>query len=321
MTTPVPDLPYTEVGTDLFNFQGRNYILTVDYFSRFIEVDELSSTTTGSVIEKLKSQFGRHGIPSTLRSDCGTQYTSQQFSDFCKSYGINHKTSNPHFQSSNGEAERAVQTVKGLWRKNEDKYLALLDYRTTPLDGINLSPAQLLMGRRPRNKLPAPRSLLAPAYNSQDIRQRMKVEKVRQKFYHDKPTTRELSAFRPGDQVRMAPLPGTREWKPAVVVGHHASPRSYLVQSEGNIYRRNRRHLHRSTQRANDGPPTLSEATHLPEDQQPTMPEDQEPTMPEYQEPTLDHPSDTACSEAAPSGMGYRTRSGREVRQPRRLDL
>ena len=56
----------------------------------------------------------------------------------------------PHhhnYPKANGEVERAVQTVKKLWRKNDDKHLALLDYRTTPLPDIDLSPAQLLMGR------------------------------------------------------------------------------------------------------------------------------------------------------------------------------
>ena len=41
--TPVPDLPYNKVGTDIFDFQGRNYLMTIDYFSQFIEVDELKS--------------------------------------------------------------------------------------------------------------------------------------------------------------------------------------------------------------------------------------------------------------------------------------
>ena len=38
----------------------------------------------------------------------------------------------PHHLKANGEVERAVHTVKKLWRKNDDKHLALLDHRTTP---------------------------------------------------------------------------------------------------------------------------------------------------------------------------------------------
>lgn len=48
-------------------------------------------------------------------------------------YGIQHEMSSPHFQSSSGEAERAVQTIRNLWKKADDKQLVLLDYRTTSL--------------------------------------------------------------------------------------------------------------------------------------------------------------------------------------------
>ncbi|XP_031569327.1 uncharacterized protein K02A2.6-like [Actinia tenebrosa] len=166
-----PDLPFSEVGTDLFEYDHRTYLLPVDYYSKYIEVDLLQNTTSRSVIEALKSQFKRHGIPTVLRSDCGSQYMSAEFSRFCKEYGIIHKPSSPHFQSSNGEAERAVQTVKQLWKKATDKHLALLDYRTTPLEGLSLSPAQLLMGRRPRNVLPPTSAILRPtSYSSQEVR-------------------------------------------------------------------------------------------------------------------------------------------------------
>ena len=45
--------------------------------------------------------------------------------------------------------------------------MALLDYRTTPLPDIGLSPTQLLMGRRLRNKLAMMEGLLQPASNNQ----------------------------------------------------------------------------------------------------------------------------------------------------------
>ncbi|XP_048237107.1 uncharacterized protein K02A2.6-like [Haliotis rufescens] len=160
MPTPPPDLPYQEVGCDLFDFQNRKYLVLVDYFSRYIDTVELNSLTTSATINAMEAILSSHGIPSKLRSDNGPQFDSREFKDFCKSYGIQHVTSSPHFQSSNGEAEGAVQTEKKLWKKSEDKHLALLDYRTTPLEGFNLSPAQLLMSRRPRNTLRAAQELL-----------------------------------------------------------------------------------------------------------------------------------------------------------------
>lgn len=305
--TETPDLPFLEVGTDLFEFECKNYLLTVDYYSRFIEVDKLKDIQSKTVIEALKSQFSRHGIPEILRSDCGLQYMSAEFANFCKDYGIIHKQSSPYFPSSNGEAERAIQTVKGLWKKTTDKHLALLDYRTTPLDGINLSPAQLLMGRRPRNTLPSARALLVPkSYNRQDVKRHFNLEKAKQKYYHDKTTTKELSQLQPGEQVRMAPLPGTKRWLPATVIQHHSAPRSYVVKSRGRQYRRNRRHLRTSTEAANAG--ASSESEDLFENNLTSSEETPQP-----------QPSTRPGLEGQTNS--YVTRSGRTVKPSTRLNL
>uniref|UniRef100_A0A2C9LD80 Integrase catalytic domain-containing protein n=1 Tax=Biomphalaria glabrata TaxID=6526 RepID=A0A2C9LD80_BIOGL len=98
MPTKTPDLPYSMVGCDLFNFDGKKYVLLVDYFSKFIDVKELSHKTTSDIIEAMKSIFACHGIPRKLRSDCGPQFASREFLNFSKSYGIEHEMSSPHFQ-------------------------------------------------------------------------------------------------------------------------------------------------------------------------------------------------------------------------------
>ena len=101
--------------------------------------------TSGNIICHLKSQSARFGIPDELISDNEPHYASSAFTDFRKSYGFVCTTASPHFPQANGEAERAVQTIKNLLKKAQDPYKALLNYRHTPLDGINLLPAQLLM--------------------------------------------------------------------------------------------------------------------------------------------------------------------------------
>ena len=250
----IPDLPWSEVGSDIFDWKGVSYLLTVDYYSKFIEVDKLSDQSSNTTIEVLKTQFSRHGIPVILRSDNGPQFTSGEFDKFCKDYQIQHKTSSPHFPQSNGEAERAVQTVKKMWRKCSDKHLALLDYRTTPLPSCDLSPAQLLMGRRPRNKLPASKKLLQPKpYNTEEVKKRFAKAKANQQHYYNTHAGEDLPSLKPGDPVRMSPFGGSNKWLPATVVDLH-SPRSYVVEHNGRKYRRNRQHLRLATYKANNDP-------------------------------------------------------------------
>ena len=54
--------PWVKVGIDLFELDGRQYLVTVDYFSSFIELDCLTSTTAKDVIMKLQVHFARYGI-------------------------------------------------------------------------------------------------------------------------------------------------------------------------------------------------------------------------------------------------------------------
>ena len=84
--TPLPGRPWQKVGTDLFEWKKNDYLLVVDYYSKFIEVAKLSSTTATHVISHLKSIFARHGIPATVMSDNGPQYSAMAFQTFAKEY-------------------------------------------------------------------------------------------------------------------------------------------------------------------------------------------------------------------------------------------
>ena len=142
MSTPLPEYPWQIVGTDLFEVKNEHYLQVVDYFSHYLEVIKLASTTSTSVIKALQAIFSRHGIPETVRSDA-----SQEFTQFAKSYGFSHTMSSARYPQSNGQAERMVQTVKRMLRQSKDPHMALLSYRATPMPWCSLSPAELLMGR------------------------------------------------------------------------------------------------------------------------------------------------------------------------------
>nr|XP_039261331.1 uncharacterized protein K02A2.6-like [Styela clava] len=156
-----PDRPWKKIATDLFELKGSKYLLPVDYFSRWIEIALLQDTTSLTVINHLKSIFAKYGIPEVIISDNGPQYAPGEFSKFAEEYGFCHITSSPRYAHCNGEAERAVHTIKNLLKRTKDPYMALLNYRSTALKN-GYSPSELLMGRKLRTKLPVYSSELIP---------------------------------------------------------------------------------------------------------------------------------------------------------------
>ena len=133
MPSQLPEHPWQKIATDLFEQRKVNYLLVVDCYSRYIEVAKLTSTTAASVISHLKSILSRHGIPETVMSDNGPQYSASVFTSFAEEYGFKRITSSLKYPQANGAAERAVKTVKQLLEKNSDPYLSMLAYRSTPL--------------------------------------------------------------------------------------------------------------------------------------------------------------------------------------------
>ena len=121
ITTNFPKLPWQRVGTELFEYKGTQYVLVIDYFSHYIEIAKLSSTSSDAIITHLKAMFARHGILQYVVSDNGPQYSSEIFSKFAKAYGFIHITSSPKYPQSNGEVKRAVRTIKSLLKKADDK--------------------------------------------------------------------------------------------------------------------------------------------------------------------------------------------------------
>ena len=149
----IPQRHWEKIGCDIFTFNNRDYLCTVDYVSDYFEIDELHKAKTGAaVIGKLKKRFATHGIPDTFHSDNGPPFNSHEFSAFAAIYEFEHVTSSPEYPQSNGKVENAVKTSKNLMKKaattNSDFQLALLDWRNTPTEGMKSSPAQRMFGRR-----------------------------------------------------------------------------------------------------------------------------------------------------------------------------
>ena len=251
LTTPLPNHPWERVAADLFQLNGSTYLLVVDYFSRYPEVIQLTSTTSKSVISSLKSIFSRHGIPSVLMSDNGPQFDSSDMKEFANTYGFNHITSSPHYPQSNGLVERTVKTIKALLRHTNDPCLALLSYRSTPLPWCNFSPSELSMGRKVKTDIPQTANHFTPQWHFlPDFQRKENKFKEKQKKNYDRRHRVKPADTLPDDSLVWVTTGNNQT--PGRVVSNAGTPRSYLVTTPSGLVRRNRQHLNQRLSRTDD---------------------------------------------------------------------
>ncbi len=143
---------------------------------------------------------------------------------------------------SNGEAERMVQTMKGMMRNASDPHLAVLSYRATPMPWCGLSPSELLMGRRLRTTVPQTMKLLAPTwpYIPQFKKDNLECKKKQKENFDNSHRVRVQPEIPRGSEVVITtdnqPVGGR-------VVQAAETPRSYIVETPSGEVRRNRSQL------------------------------------------------------------------------------
>lgn len=143
-----------------------------------------------------------------------------------------------------------------MLQRADDPYKALLSYRNTPLDGVNLSPAQMLVGRSMRTFIPVTDDMLEPQlYDAEEVPLKLKERQRKQKVQHDH-TAKEWPPLKEGEVVR---LKKGSKWKPARVTKILLSPRCYKVETEKEMYQRNRQLLFKTDEFQTPTPIVLSD--------------------------------------------------------------
>ena len=230
---------------DLCEYKKKQYLIVIDYYSRWMEIKQLTSTTSRAVIEKTKTMFISFGVPDIIISDNGPQYSSQEFKKFCSDWNICHRPVNPHFPQENGMAERAVQTAKQILDL-PDPEIGLLNYRATLHSATGISPSLALLGREIQTRLPVLSKVLLPrSVKPEEIRAADKSAKQRYKqYYDDRYGARNLPVLPQGEPV-LVKLDNEKKWTKQgdIVQSDPVANRSYLVQTEDGVFRRNRKHL------------------------------------------------------------------------------
>ena len=211
----IPTTPWTiKLGTDLFELDGENFLLIVDYHSKYPVVHKMTSTTSASVAQATAATFGLLGVPVEILSDNGPQFAGAAYNDMCAKWSVTHTTASPRYPRSNGQAERMVRTVKSMLKKcrrtGQDAHMALLHLRATPIDANLPAPAEILFGRPVRTTLPSNNpydKLQAQADNNEHLQTR----RDDMKRNHDQQAGPPLPPLYVGQKVRALDTP-SKSW-------------------------------------------------------------------------------------------------------------
>lgn len=235
---PTAQNPWERIHLDFAGpYFGKMWMICVDSFSKFPYVVEMNGTTSSTTITALQKILAVEGLPRTIVSDNGTQFTSAEFQRFCDLNSIRHRTTAPFHPASNGQAERFVRTFKSSFGKivsevqDHQKALLkfLLTYRTSPNPQSGKSPAELLHGRQPRNLL----SVLIPETDHEQYNGGTK--------------------FHPGQSVLARNFSRGKKWAPGnikTVVGR----KMFVVQTQFGLWRRHQNQILARTTSADDQP-------------------------------------------------------------------
>lgn len=208
VATELPPGKWQDVAMDFLGPMptGEYLLVVVDYYTRYYEVEITMSTTAKHTILILEKIFAAHGLPFSITSDNGPQFSSKEFAEYLQENGIAHRRVTPRWAQANGEVERQnrsmLKTLKIAqgqgknWRHELVKYVSA--YRTTPHSTTGVPPAELLFGRKLRTKLPELRQLET---NDEELRDRDWSRKVKASVYADSRRGAETSTLEPGDQV------------------------------------------------------------------------------------------------------------------------
>ena len=139
-----------------------------------------------------------------------------------------------------------MKIIKSILRKAENStlnlYEALLDQHNTPTVDMKTSPAQRFLHRTLKSEIPVKATLLTPEIPETVLEEKAKKTTKSQMYYNR--TAKDLSVLQPGDTVAIKPEGLTKEqqWRNGSIVQRNPF-RSYDVEVDGKLLRRNRVHL------------------------------------------------------------------------------
>jgi hypothetical protein len=239
----IPSYPMQTISMDLFHHDGKEYFLTIDRYSKWPSCYEIKQSTSKNIIDILKRQFLDFGTPESCICDNASYFTSFEFKSYMEVAGVKLITVSPYTSRSNGLAERTIQTVKSCLTKSHQTGQTLFDVikalRTTPIGSGLPAPSVLLQGRNLRDNL----NFNPTQLRIQSIDHKAVEKALRKRQSNIINNTTKPTKFQFIEGMSIWVKTGHRHWSEGKVIGHAQTPRSYFVEVNGKVVRRNQTDL------------------------------------------------------------------------------
>ena len=152
--SPTPNEPWLEASADFCGpFHTLEMVLVVlDAYSKYPEVEIVSSTATGNTFPALERIFPTHGIPEGLKTDDGSLLQGQAFHEFAMEKSFHHGKITPLWPEANGHAENFMKNLGKVGRTTRSQgkdwrtelYVFVANYRATPHPSTGEKPLQII---------------------------------------------------------------------------------------------------------------------------------------------------------------------------------
>ena len=208
--SPLPPFPWHTLNIDFLGpLPNHSYLLVViDQYSRFPEVEITGTTAAGPTLEALNKIFSTHGLPHKIISDNGSPFQSKEFKEYMKQKGISHHRITPLHPKANSAAENFMRNLNKTVRTaaieqkpwKQALYDFLLNYRISVHTTTQVSPAEVLYGRKIRGKIPMVNT--EPNYEKlAKLPENDERSKLKMKYYTDNRYHAKESCLAEGDFV------------------------------------------------------------------------------------------------------------------------
>lgn len=254
----LPDKPWVDIAIDFLGPlpTGEHILVVIDYFSRYLCLEIMSSITAKETIKRLARIFSTWGVPRTITLDNAKQFVSTDFEDFCSTKGIHLNHTAPYWPQANGEVERQnrsllkrlkiANALYGDWKAEMTQYLEM--YNNTSHSTTGKAPSELLQNRKLRFKFPDADDL-STAISSSEHSDKDAVQKLKGKEGEDTKRKARINDISVGDLVLMKNLHPTNKLstnflsEKFIVEERNGSKVRVRSMDTGKCYERNVTHL------------------------------------------------------------------------------